>query len=204
MWKNVHYTVPLPSGESRTLLNGVTGYLKPGSLTALVGASGAGKTTALDVFAQRKTVGVVTGEIRLGGDLLSASFGREVAYGMNLFPRTTCYSTLTLFKPSRWIFMNQHPQFAKLCCFQHISAKVTRTYNAWILEWWSYLRFTALMTWIRTIMLNPSWNFLSFKSSCRASSTHSSYTNHMSCSLADCLVMSLGVEGTNQIYLHFA
>ncbi|KIJ32383.1 hypothetical protein M422DRAFT_265882, partial [Sphaerobolus stellatus SS14] len=56
-WENLNYHVPVPSGQLR-LLHDVFGYVKPGSLTALMGASGAGKTTCLDVLAQRKNIGV--------------------------------------------------------------------------------------------------------------------------------------------------
>lgn len=48
------------------LLDDVYGYVKPGTLTALMGASGAGKTTCLDVLAQRKNIGVITGDILVG------------------------------------------------------------------------------------------------------------------------------------------
>ena len=37
------------------LLNDVSGAFRPGILTALVGSSGAGKTTLMDVLAGRKT-----------------------------------------------------------------------------------------------------------------------------------------------------
>ncbi len=37
------------------LLKGITGCFRPGVLTALMGASGAGKTTFLDLLAGRKT-----------------------------------------------------------------------------------------------------------------------------------------------------
>lgn len=36
-------------------LQGITGSFRPGVLTALIGASGAGKTTLMDVLADRKT-----------------------------------------------------------------------------------------------------------------------------------------------------
>ncbi|KAG8903275.1 hypothetical protein FRB99_003542 [Tulasnella sp. 403] len=78
-WKDVNYVVPVPGG-TRRLLHDVTGYVKPGQLVALMGASGAGKTTALDVLAQRKNIGVITGEIMLEGRPLSTSFARETAY----------------------------------------------------------------------------------------------------------------------------
>jgi ABC-type glutathione transport system ATPase component len=47
-WKNVSYDIEI-KGEPRRLLDEVSGYVKPGTLTALMGTSGAGKTTLLDV-----------------------------------------------------------------------------------------------------------------------------------------------------------
>lgn len=49
------------------LLHDVTGVFRPGVLTALMGVSGAGKTTLMDVLAGRKTSGTIEGEIRIGG-----------------------------------------------------------------------------------------------------------------------------------------
>lgn len=40
-WEKLNYHVPVPGGQRR-LLHDVFGYVKPGSLTALMGASGAG------------------------------------------------------------------------------------------------------------------------------------------------------------------
>ena len=79
-WEKVNYVVPVPGG-TRRLLHDVYGYIKPGTLTALMGASGAGKTTALDVLAQRKNVGVVTGGLLVDGRPLGRSFARGTAYG---------------------------------------------------------------------------------------------------------------------------
>lgn len=49
------------------LLTNITGSFRPGVLTALVGVSGAGKTTLMDVLAGRKTGGYIDGEIRISG-----------------------------------------------------------------------------------------------------------------------------------------
>jgi len=49
------------------LLRGVTSSFRPGVLTALMGVSGAGKTTLMDVLAGRKTGGYVEGDIRISG-----------------------------------------------------------------------------------------------------------------------------------------
>ncbi|PWY92971.1 hypothetical protein BO94DRAFT_487438 [Aspergillus sclerotioniger CBS 115572] len=65
-FENLCYSV-IVGGREKQLLDNVSGYVKPGQLTALMGASGAGKTTLLDNLAQRKFEGRTTGEIRLGG-----------------------------------------------------------------------------------------------------------------------------------------
>ncbi|KIJ41874.1 hypothetical protein M422DRAFT_171852 [Sphaerobolus stellatus SS14] len=78
-WENLNYHVPVPGGQRR-LLHNVFGYVKPGSLTALMGASGAGKTTCLDVLAQRKNIGIVSGAILVDGRPLAADFARGTAY----------------------------------------------------------------------------------------------------------------------------
>ena len=44
-----------PGSGMLQLLHDVSGAFRPGVLTALVGVSGAGKTTLMDVLADRKT-----------------------------------------------------------------------------------------------------------------------------------------------------
>ncbi|WCJ29208.1 ABC transporter G family member 31 [Euphorbia peplus] len=72
---NVNYFVDMPKEmrnqgvpETRLqLLSSVSGVFSPGVLTALVGSSGAGKTTLMDVLAGRKTGGYIEGEIKISG-----------------------------------------------------------------------------------------------------------------------------------------
>jgi ABC-type multidrug transport system ATPase subunit len=49
------------------LLREVTGSFRPGVLTALMGVSGAGKTTLMDVLAGRKTGGYIEGDVKISG-----------------------------------------------------------------------------------------------------------------------------------------
>lgn len=78
-WRNVSYDVDVKGG-TRRLLNDVVGWVRPGTLTALMGVSGAGKTTLLDVLAQRTSMGVVHGDMFVNGKPLDASFQRKTGY----------------------------------------------------------------------------------------------------------------------------
>ncbi|KAK6148816.1 hypothetical protein DH2020_016341 [Rehmannia glutinosa] len=55
------------SNEKLQLLHELTGTFRPGVLTALMGVSGAGKTTLMDVLSGRKTRGYIEGDIRITG-----------------------------------------------------------------------------------------------------------------------------------------
>ncbi|KAI3984864.1 hypothetical protein MKX01_004632 [Papaver californicum] len=74
-FNHVNYSVDMPAEmkkqgieENRLqLLRDVSGAFRPGILTALVGISGAGKTTLMDVLAGRKTGGYIEGIINISG-----------------------------------------------------------------------------------------------------------------------------------------
>jgi ATP-binding cassette subfamily G (WHITE) protein 2 (SNQ2) len=83
--------------KTRLLLDHVSGWIKPGQMTALMGASGAGKTTLLDVLVKRKTQvsipssvssaflfdlakGKVTGTMLLNGLPLRIDYERITGY----------------------------------------------------------------------------------------------------------------------------
>ncbi|CAN4126457.1 unnamed protein product [Withania somnifera] len=74
-FNHINYYVAMPAemkaqgvNETRLqLLRDVSGDFRPGVLTALVGVSGAGKTTLMDVLAGRKTEGYIEGSIKVSG-----------------------------------------------------------------------------------------------------------------------------------------
>ncbi|XP_010914975.2 ABC transporter G family member 39 [Elaeis guineensis] len=72
---DIRYSVDMPqemkdrgiTEDRLMLLKGVSGAFRPGVLTALMGVSGAGKTTLMDVLAGRKTGGYIEGNISISG-----------------------------------------------------------------------------------------------------------------------------------------
>ncbi|KAL4903558.1 hypothetical protein BDW74DRAFT_185970 [Aspergillus multicolor] len=78
-WKDVCYEVQI-KGQMRRIADHIDGFVRPGTLTALMGASGAGKTTLLDILANRVTTGIVTGDICVNGRPRDPSFQRQVGY----------------------------------------------------------------------------------------------------------------------------
>jgi ATP-binding cassette subfamily G (WHITE) protein 2 (PDR) len=75
-WEDVCYDITIKK-EPRRILDHVDGWVKPGTLTALMGVSGAGKTTLLDCLATRTTMGVITGQMLVDGKPRDDSFQRK-------------------------------------------------------------------------------------------------------------------------------
>ncbi|XP_032868649.1 broad substrate specificity ATP-binding cassette transporter ABCG2-like isoform X2 [Amblyraja radiata] len=66
--------------KKKEILHGVSGIIKPG-LNAILGPTGSGKTSLLDVLASRKDPkGFRSGKVLLNGQLLAANFNLQSAY----------------------------------------------------------------------------------------------------------------------------
>ena len=78
-FRDIEYTVSYGDGQ-RKLLNKVTGYVKSGSMVALMGSSGAGKTTLLNTLAQRQKTGITSGDMLVNGLALPPGFQRMTGF----------------------------------------------------------------------------------------------------------------------------
>ncbi|KAL4028036.1 hypothetical protein IC575_011228 [Cucumis melo] len=85
------------SNSTRTILNGVSGVVRPGELLAMLGTSGSGKTTLLTALAARLP-GKISGAITYNDKPFSSSIKRKVGFVSQddvLYPHLTVLETLT-------------------------------------------------------------------------------------------------------------
>ncbi|KAJ8563005.1 hypothetical protein K7X08_031457 [Anisodus acutangulus] len=108
-FEDVSYTIKLENNnkgscfsshqqkQTRMLLQGVTGTVKPGELLAMLGPSGSGKTTLLTALAGRLP-GKFSGTIMYNGQKISSSMKRKIGFVTQddvLYPHLTVLETLT-------------------------------------------------------------------------------------------------------------
>lgn len=79
-FKDLSYFITVGRGQERQLLDKVSGRVVPGRLLALMGFTGAGKTTLQDVLARRKTAGRIEGTVLVNDRPQTDSFKRIMAY----------------------------------------------------------------------------------------------------------------------------
>jgi ABC-type multidrug transport system ATPase subunit len=98
-WKDLWVTVDSSSSskgkmkESKSILDGLTGYAKPGQLLAIMGPSGCGKSTLLDALAGR-----LASNTRQSGEILINGNKQALAYGTSAYVTQddTLLTTLTV------------------------------------------------------------------------------------------------------------
>jgi ABC-type multidrug transport system ATPase subunit len=72
-FENVSYNL-----KGKQILSGITGAVHPGELLAIMGASGAGKTSFLDILARKNKRGTVSGDFWLNGEKVDNDQFRNV------------------------------------------------------------------------------------------------------------------------------
>lgn len=91
-FSNLSYTLP----NGRLVLDSISGAVEPGQIMAVIGASGAGKSTFLDLLARKAKTGDVTGDILVNGKRVGdAEYRRVVGF---VDQEDTLMGTLTVYE----------------------------------------------------------------------------------------------------------
>lgn len=77
-WRNINFSVPQADGGMKHILSNVSGLAQPGELLAIMGPSGAGKTSLLNALARQNPM--ATGEVLLNDKPWNASMNTLMAY----------------------------------------------------------------------------------------------------------------------------
>ncbi|KAI9439745.1 hypothetical protein H4582DRAFT_1942565 [Lactarius indigo] len=90
-FSNISYTL-----NGRPILEGITGSVRPGQVLAIMGASGAGKSTFLDILARKRKRGLVGGTTLVNGrEVSDADFRKVIGF---VDQEDTLMSTLTVYE----------------------------------------------------------------------------------------------------------
>lgn len=93
MFENVAYNL-----KGKQILSGISGAVHPGELMAIMGASGAGKTTFLDILARKNKIGATSGNFYLNGQKIRDEEFRSVIGFVDqedtLLPTLTVHETI--------------------------------------------------------------------------------------------------------------
>lgn len=144
-FENIDYFVH-HEGKEKQLLQSVSGYVKPGQLVALMGSSGAGKTTLMDVLAQRKDEGRIEGSIMVS---MAIHHPRKCHTNAKCHFRSTdilkvSRSNEQLVTVNKTTFTNRLLQCWSLCCSPL-----------------GYVKVTVLLMKRKSVMCTVSWIFWS-------------------------------------------
>ena len=99
-WNNVSLAIPIKNEKPKTILSGISGQVKAGQVIAIMGGSGAGKSSMLNTLAGR-----IASNSILGGDILVDGKERDHKYWKLqcayveqddiLFPNLSVFETLS-------------------------------------------------------------------------------------------------------------
>ncbi|OSX57659.1 hypothetical protein POSPLADRAFT_1185639 [Postia placenta MAD-698-R-SB12] len=93
---SLHFSDIAYSLGGRAILEGISGSAKPGQLLAIMGASGAGKSTFLDILARKNKRGLVSGHMLVNGrEVSDTDFKKVVGF---VDQEDTLMSTLTVYE----------------------------------------------------------------------------------------------------------
>ncbi|KAI0080990.1 hypothetical protein K474DRAFT_1614475 [Panus rudis PR-1116 ss-1] len=91
-FSNISYSLQ----DGRTILDNISGSVKPGQIMAIMGASGAGKSTFLDILARKQKRGIVSGKTLVNGREVPDSDFKAVMGFVD--QEDTLMSTLTVYE----------------------------------------------------------------------------------------------------------
>jgi ABC-type multidrug transport system ATPase subunit len=94
VFRNLKYEIP----GNQVILKGISGMVKPGETMAIMGTSGSGKTSCLDILAGRYKTGLVSGSVLINGKVPNRSEFKKISGYVDqeetLMPTLTVYETL--------------------------------------------------------------------------------------------------------------
>jgi len=103
-FSDLSYTLP----NGRLVLDSISGAVEPGQIMAVIGASGAGKSTFLDLLARKSKTGSVTGDILVNGKKVdNAEYRRVVGF---VDQEDTLMGTLTVYETVLYSAMLRLPR----------------------------------------------------------------------------------------------
>ncbi|KAF9023043.1 hypothetical protein BDZ89DRAFT_1093146 [Hymenopellis radicata] len=132
-WSSITYVVPAPRSfwgrrkhgqgytNDKTILDSVTGRIQPGQMMAILGPSGAGKTTLVDILAQKPKSGQVSGSVHFTGADRAPRIG-FVSQQDILPPMLTVFEALLF--AARLRLPESIPETEKVSRVEHIMEKL--------------------------------------------------------------------------------
>lgn len=106
-FRNLCYEIET-AGERRRVLKGIHGIVKPGQCMAIMGASGAGKTSCLDILAGKTKRGNVIGEIFINGEVPTRKQFKRISGYVD--QEDTLMGTLTVYETLLYSAMLRLPR----------------------------------------------------------------------------------------------